>query len=705
MRLTLRVGEIKKQLCVILLLHVFFSLPINTVFSSPGEVGASTTRPRTLTDNFNHYYSPHWTVGHGEWEIVDHQLRGQNGLLFTKSLFEGDYLYMEVAMKTENAGINPWEVGRIYVRYVDLDNCICIFLGRDRHLYLTIRKINEDWKEWSEFVGESPDRWHRIGIELNTRTIRVYLNKELVLKVTDEWLDDYSGSSIAFDTFGSCYVLFDDFKCYNQDAMNGDLGNSSEDFTRLLAEWTIESAHEYYNGYYFYHYLSEFSLDEERNDEWYIMWMDDMFYIMTGRYDYDFLAKALDTYALATMKLHFTHTSPRLHVVKMDTQMIDARVYGALYFNIMVYQYVKWTAEVNGSQQALSRAKEWKEAVIKNHNYIKSNFIRDDVFYVSDVKSTLQPDYVRKGGYVADMTIYYLCSLRTLDYVYGIDTKEEFHRVQQALKNKLWDEDLGFFIDWIDPEERKHIHYGTEQLWGVVFDVLPEHQQKRMFESLPKSRERCGRFWHYQRYTDDELADAREDPWWDDWWKISEAMLYIKTLRIFNYNETEIQSLIEPFRTVISEYDHFPDTYTWDDENQKFIKNSSCNLIMNAGPWLAIIKDVDLSFASIADASSDLSAETVQNLRIEIEQTTSEINLLEEKIIGEISKMEANYNYSQSVIEQLERDISSLREEYTQSHEEQIQRLETLERYFYAVIGGFVVFAILVIFLVVRVNG
>ena len=182
-------------------------------------------------------------------------------------------------------------------------------------------------------------------------------------------------------------------------------------------------------------------------------------------------------------------------------------------------------------------------------------------------------------------------------------------------------------------------------------------------------------------------------------------MLYIKTLRIFNYNETEIQSLIEPFRAVISEYDHFPDTYTWDDENQKFIKNSSCNLIMNAGPWLAIIKDVDLRFASIADTSSDLSAETVQNLRIEIEQTTSEITLLEEKIIGEISKMEANYNYSQSVIEQLERDINSLREEYTQSHEEQIQRLETLERCFYAVIGGFVVFAMLVIFLVARVNG
>jgi hypothetical protein len=96
------------------------------------------------------------------------------------------------------------------------------------------------------------------------------------------------------------------------------------------------------------------------------------------------------------------------------------------------------------------------------------------------------------------------------------------------------------------------------------------------------------RFCFHQKYSHDELAPDRLDPWWDDWWKISEAMLHTQTLRKFNYNESNILELIQPFEKATREYG-FPDTYTWNRGEEKFIPNCWKNYIMNASPWLCIM--------------------------------------------------------------------------------------------------------------------
>jgi len=250
--------------------------------------------------------------------------------------------------------------------------------------------------------------------------------------------------------------------------------------TLTLARDIINQSREIYNGNKFYHCISEFQGEVPRG-EWFILWIDDVFFMHLGFYDFDFLKGVIDTLANATLK--YGHTPCRLNV--SDLSSSDLRPYGALYFNIMVYNYVKVTGD-------FKYAENWKEAVLKNHEYIK-NRLRNNVYYQDEVIN-LQPDFVNKNGYITDMTIYYL----------HINTSNEFKEIQNALISKMWRENKGFFVDWIDVNGTEHLHFGTEQLWGIVLDVLPPVIQQRMFEVIPKNITFSGRFWLYAPYHSSE---------------------------------------------------------------------------------------------------------------------------------------------------------------------------------------------------------
>lgn len=368
-----------------------------------------------------------------------------------------------------------------------------------------------------------------------------------------------------------------------------------ESDTMFIAKRVIEKSRDIFDGYSFYHYLAEFK-DEEPEWHWYIMWMDDVFFMHTGLYDFEFLAKALDTYAEATMKEEYPHTPVMLNVSGLES--CDFRNYGALYFNMMVYTFVKTTNDFNKSL-------DWKDSVLKNHEYIKNNHMESGVYYESSLVN-LQPDYVLKSGYITDMTIYYLASLRTLNYVYGIDTNEEFSNVTDALIEKMWSDERGFFVDWVDPEGNYHFHFGTEQLWGVVFDLLPYQIQLKMSESLNKTKEMCGRFWQYAPY--EYLTEYTcLDPAWNNALKICEAMLYLKTLMKFSYNSSFINQEIERYeRAILSEGEYvgnFVDFYSMNEDGE-LVKDGCCNFIMNAGAWLAIKNCSELSFSAIPEFSN-----------------------------------------------------------------------------------------------------
>jgi hypothetical protein len=360
--------------------------------------------------------------------------------------------------------------------------------------------------------------------------------------------------------------------------------------TVKLAKETIDEALDEYQGIMFYHWTGE---NMHGSDT--IMWMDDVFYMSTGQYDFRVFDEAvLDTFSLARSHPNFTHTPPRLDVREMDS-VIDRRPYSALYYNIMVYWWTKWAVEEKGKDYAISRAHDWKDVVLQNHNYIKSNYIKDDIFYVKG-KSNLQPDYVRKRGYCAYESILYLASLRSIQYVYGIDTEEDFNASQKSLVRILWREDHGFFADWVDQDGKDHLHYETEQLWGIVLDVIPPSYQFRLYSSLDPSRERFGRFWQYEEHSLEEMAEeaSQYEIWWDEWYKICEAMIYVKALRKFNHGYLDEKELLEPFEEAISENKFFPDIYEWRDGKmeQSGYRES---YIMNAGPWLSIKYRLDLS--------------------------------------------------------------------------------------------------------------
>jgi len=338
----------------------------------------------------------------------------------------------------------------------------------------------------------------------------------------------------------------------------------------------------------YYHWVSEFNSGAKQLDNWdkkkqfYKTWLDDVFLMHYGFYDYQFLRLALNTLAEATRKIRFLSCTPVYFDIRSlygCTDWVDNRSYGALYFNIMVFDYVRVTKD-------FSSANGWKDVVLRNHRFIHDNYMAEGVYY--DTREVpLQPDYVLKSGYIADMTIYYLISLKALEYLYGISISDEFAYVTRQLISKLWQNDKGFFIDWIDPEGRQHVHYGTEQLWGVIYDVLPNDVQQAMFQALRKEKERCGRFWQYQMYDENEKTSDG-----DYAYKLGQVMLYLQTLRKFGFNSSFIQEQIDRYDQCIVKYG-FCDHYV--EKDDELVNIGTCNYIMNAGPWIAILRNNDLS--------------------------------------------------------------------------------------------------------------
>lgn len=399
-------------------------------------------------------------------------------------------------------------------------------------------------------------------------------------------------------------LMFGNLICYAHCQSQGFLSllyeSTGSDIERKACQ-VIADSRDKFKEHAFYHWVSEFKslwkpIDAwDRKEQYCKTWIDDVFYMHCAYYDYQFLKYALDTFADATRRLNGISCTPVYFDVRMlygITDWIDKRSYGALYFNIMVYDYVKVTGDFAG-------AGKWKDVVLKNYRYIRDNYMKTGVHF-DDKETCLQPDYVRKSGYIADMTIYYLISLKAMQYVYGMDCEKEFEYVTDKLINTLWQDEKGFFIDWIDPNGSKHIHYGTEQLWGIVYDVLPISIQQAMFEALPKDDEHCGRFWQYKIYDQNEKVAE-----WDFSWKLGQSMLYLQTLRKFDYDESFIQQQIERYNQAIQKYG-FCDNYLMD-SNGEFLNNGLCNYIMNAGSWITILKNNDLSVVRLAEISSQRS--------------------------------------------------------------------------------------------------
>jgi len=344
---------------------------------------------------------------------------------------------------------------------------------------------------------------------------------------------------------------------------------------RILADAkkVILNAHEYYDGFFYYHWNDGEALDRDWN--FYNCWMDDVFYMSFGGYDMDYYRKVLVSFHKFT--LMFGRTPSIIHITY--PQGSNMREYGAFLYPIMVWNYWRFS----GDYTIIS---ELRESMLLDYNFMVS-LLKNNLIYL-DHNLTGMPDWVYRSGYLADMNMYFLFDLKIFAELYNFDINSQYSLTQDALIDTLWNDDLGFFIDWIDVNGIKHEHFQVEQLIGVFGDIIPEYYQQRIAESLPLHPSYAGKHWFFHPYPIQEMVLSIPD--WNYVNSIRALYFYIHILEKFNRitNQT-LEEILSLYESSIRKYG-FIDTYNW--ANGEYVKgwgfNLDCDYIFSAGAWLAI---------------------------------------------------------------------------------------------------------------------
>jgi hypothetical protein len=78
----------------------------------------------------------------------------------------------------------------------------------------------------------------------------------------------------------------------------------------------------------------------------------------------------------------------------------------------------------------------------------------------------------------------------------------------------------------------------------------------------------------------------------DNLYKLGQVMLYLQTLRKFGFNSSFLQEQIDHYNQCIAKFG-FCDYYF--EKDGEWMNIGACNYIMNAGPWIAVLRNNDLS--------------------------------------------------------------------------------------------------------------
>ena len=171
--------------------------------------------PYLWSDDFNDGNYNGWTVYSGTWSVVSGKLHGQGGLspIYTNTAFSSDRT-VQSELRTETAGGAPYDVAVLMVKWVNMQNQICVRLFTDGRIELIMWKNGINVHSTLVSTNLDPYATHMFTVTVSGINIKVWIDGELNprIDVNDSDFDDIAGS-VGHQTSASCY--FDDMKVWN----------------------------------------------------------------------------------------------------------------------------------------------------------------------------------------------------------------------------------------------------------------------------------------------------------------------------------------------------------------------------------------------------------------------------------------------------------------------------------------------------------
>ncbi len=189
-------------------------VPSETGPGSMAVYGNGRLRLKSFGDDFNDGNYNGWTVTMGSWSASTGKLRSQqqNSLIRTNQQFTTDR-HVRVQAKTLTAGPGNGDVAWVMAKYVDLNNMVCGSLHKNGLVQLAIVK-NGQTLTWSGSSPFNPLNTNTIEVNIVGTKAWVWVNGNLKLTVTHEWLDDFSGYTALYSH--SSTAEFDDITVLTQ---------------------------------------------------------------------------------------------------------------------------------------------------------------------------------------------------------------------------------------------------------------------------------------------------------------------------------------------------------------------------------------------------------------------------------------------------------------------------------------------------------
>jgi hypothetical protein len=176
--------------------------------------GNGRLRLKSFGDDFNDGNYNGWTPTLGSWSAITTTLRSQGqSLIRTNQQFTSDR-YVRVQAKTLVAGSGNGDVAWVMPKYVDFNNMVSASLRKDGTVQLAIVK-NGQSLTWSGSTPFNPLNTNTLEVNIVGTKAWVWLNGNLKLTVTHDWLDDFGGYAALYSHSGS-NAEFDDITVLDQ---------------------------------------------------------------------------------------------------------------------------------------------------------------------------------------------------------------------------------------------------------------------------------------------------------------------------------------------------------------------------------------------------------------------------------------------------------------------------------------------------------
>lgn len=133
-----------------------------------------------------------WTPIDGEWKVVDGQLLGVDGNIISKLTFPADRLVELNLQTTERLGTQVYNVGRIYGKYVDVNNQVYVYLRTDGGIRFTVKSAGKS-ENYDAKVDVDPMKPHQYRLMFLGNKAEFWIDGKLAMTVENDKMATIAG--------------------------------------------------------------------------------------------------------------------------------------------------------------------------------------------------------------------------------------------------------------------------------------------------------------------------------------------------------------------------------------------------------------------------------------------------------------------------------------------------------------------------------